>query len=476
MRRTKIVCTIGPSSESEERIHELIRAGMDVARLNFSHGEHADHARAHQRIREAASDLNRPVATLMDLQGPKIRTGLLENGAPIELKDGASLIITTENIAGTAARISTTYAELPQDVKPGDTISMADGVLELKVEAVSAPEVRCRVIHGGSLGQHKGINLPGVAVSAPSVTEKDMEDLKFGLSLGVDYVALSFVRRPEDIRKVKRAIQEAGSRAQVVAKIERPEALECFEDILAETDVVMVARGDLGVEVPLDQVPQIQKDLIRKCNAYGTPVITATQMLESMMSNPRPTRAEANDVANAIYDGTDAVMLSGETAAGRFPIESVCTMARIAQAADEAIARMPAPHGDDHFDVHANAFSKAIGNAVYHTCEALRPRRIVCFTSSGYTAARIARYRPRAPISAFTLTEEAQRRCALYWGVDAVLCQEERTIDEMMATMDQMLLAHGLAQMGDTIIVAAGTPLAVAGRTNLMKLHVVGDT
>ena len=481
MRRTKIVCTIGPSCKSPEMLREFILRGMDVARLNLSHGAHGEHRAAFRTIRSLAQELNRNVAVLMDLQGPKIRTGPLEGGGPVALAEGASFCITTRDVPGDQTCVSTTYAALPSDVKAGDRILLADGAMELVAERVVPPDVYCRVVRGGTLGQHKGINLPGVNVSAPALTAKDIEDLELAFELGVDYLALSFVRKPEDVYDVKRRIAQVRADIRVVAKIERPEALDRFDAILEATDAVMVARGDLGVEVDLNDVPQIQKALIRKCNAAGKPVITATQMLESMMTNARPTRAEVTDVANAIYDGTDAVMLSGETAAGKFPLEAVTTMADITRKADQAIAGAPprliAPHaGDAGEDAGEGAFSDAIGQAVRDMVCTLNVTQIVCFTMSGFTAAAIARYRPQTPITAITLSEETRRRCALYWGVDAVQSVEVEDIDTMIRVVDEVLLRRGLAAAGDVIIVVAGTPLAVGGRTNLLHLHTVGDT
>jgi pyruvate kinase len=455
-----------------------MQAGMDVARMNFSHGTHDAHRRVHERIRGLAEETGRNVAILMDLQGPKIRTGALEGGNAVILDDGAPFCVTTHSVAGNAERVSTTYELLPNDVKPGDRLLVADGSIELLVEAVSGPDVHCRVARGGKLGQHKGINLPGVAVSSPSLTDKDLEDLEFGLALGMDYVALSFVRSPEDVTGLKRHIADAGYDVPVIAKIERPEALSHIDEIVGAADGIMVARGDLGVEVPLDDVPQIQKTLIRLCNARGKPVVTATQMLESMMVSPRPTRAEVADVANAIYDGTDAVMLSGETAAGEFPVEAARTMAGIAEKADEAIASRPA--GDPGLEGDAltpgdSPFSFAIGRAVSSICSTLNAKRIVCFTMSGYTAMMIARFRPRTPITAITLSEEARRRCALVWGVDAVTSAEVTSTDQMVPLIDTTLTERGLASAGDCIIAVAGTPLAVGGRTNILKLHRIGD-
>ncbi len=473
MRRTKIVATLGPASDDRETIRRLIRAGMNVARLNFSHGSHEDHRRAFEAVRTEARALECNVAVMMDLQGPKIRTGALKNSKDVQIHRDAELIITTEQVEGDALRVSTSYRQLPYDVRPGNTILVAEGAIELRVEAVAGSEVRCTVVRGGALGEHKGINLPGVKVSAPSLTDKDDEDLAFGLRLGVDYVALSFVRSSQDIQELKRRIGALGMDTPVVAKIERPEAVENFDAILEETDAVMVARGDLGVEMSLFDVPQIQKEIIRKCNQRAVPVITATQMLESMMVHARPTRAEVTDVANAIYDGTDAVMLSGETAVGQHPVDAVLVMAGIAAKADAANAGRSytnAPVGG------VSIASDAIGRSVRYVCDAMEHiKQIVCFTQSGYTAARIARFRPTTPITAFTLREESRRRCALFWGVDAVETVEARSIEDMLEVVDRELLVRGLAGRGDVVVIVAGTPLAVGGRTNLLKIHVVNE-
>jgi len=477
MRRTKIICTLGPATSTVDDIAALIRAGMDIARLNCSHGDAASLTALYHAVREAAAQAQRNVAVLMDLQGPKIRTGRMRDGQPVELIEGADVVITTDETDGDAHRFSTTYEALPSDVRPGDRIMLADGALELKVRSVRGAEVHCTVVHGGLLGSSKGINLPGVPVSAPSVTEKDREDLALALDLGADFVALSFVRSPDDVRLVKRCIADAGVDCHVVSKIERPEALDCFDEIAELTDAVMVARGDLGVEMPFDQVPQIQKQLIRRCSQLGTPVITATQMLESMIASPRPTRAEANDVANAIYDGTDAVMLSGETAVGRFPARTVSVMARICAEADAAIAadseRARRPWSAEG---QGSLIGNAIGHAVYHLSENLDLKRIVVFSQSGFTATKVSRYRPRVPISAFTLDVHAQRRCALYWGVNAEQTVELGGIDETIAALDGLLLERGLAKRGDLVALVAGSPLAHAGATNLLKLHTVGES
>ena len=478
MRRTKIVCTIGPSSSHPNMIRDLIVSGMDVARLNFSHGTHEVHRENFASIRAIAAELGKNVAIMMDLQGPKIRTGKLEGGGPVQLDEGAAICITTRDVPGDAACVSTTYANLPCDVKEGDVLLLAEGALELRAERVAPPDIYCRIVRGGPLGEHKGINLPGVNVSAPSLTEKDLADLEFGLGLGPDYVALSFVRKPDDVRFLRERVESFGElRPGVVAKIERPEALAHFDEILPLTDAIMVARGDLGIEVDLDDVPQIQKELIRKCNEYGVPVITATQMLESMMTNAQPTRAEVTDVANAIYDGTDAVMLSGETAAGRYPVEAVRIMAGIARKADDAIAATFSEERQARLRasrVWKGRQSDAIGEAIFRMVHALDIARIVCFTQSGYTARAIARYRPHVPITAITMGDHTLRRCALIWGVEALRSVELCAVDEMIETVELILLERELARKGDTIIITAGTPLAVGGVTNLLKLHTLG--
>jgi len=487
-RRTKIVCTIGPASDTPERMDLLLRAGMNVARLNFSHGAYEMHERNYNNLRAAAERQGVNLAILQDLQGPKIRTGKLEDGAHVLLEDGEELTLTTEPIVGNVRRISTSYKNLPHDVTVNDSILLADGTLELRVCRVSPPEVVCEIVRGGLLGEHKGINLPGVKIAEPSLTEKDREDLAFGLKLGVDFVALSFVRAPEEVIELRNLIREAGSRAGVVAKIERPEALERFDEILPHCDAVMVARGDLGVEVDFAEVPFIQKRLISACNELGVPVITATQMLESMVAHGRPTRAEVSDVSSAILDGTDAVMLSAETAAGAHPIDACAVMARIAYRSDEAMATSPAaermmrlrtsdlhrsgrqrPHSAPQQNIHADA----IGQAVCRMATSLDVRRIVCFTTTGYTASAIARYRPPVRITAFTDGIASQRRCALLWGVDAMVIEHLDDIDVMVARAEKVLLERGSADPGDTVILVAGTPFVQGGRTNLLKLHTI---
>jgi pyruvate kinase len=469
MRRTKIVATIGPASSTPETIAQLIDAGMNVARLNFSHGTHEEHAHRITLLRAAAMRAGRPLALLQDLQGPKIRTGDLANHEPVPLLPGQRFSITTHEIEGSAERVSTTYTALPGDVRHGDRILLSDGLIELRVLGASADEVQTEVVYGGMLREHQGINLPGVKVSAPAVTEKDAADLEFGLAHDVDYVAISFVRRAEDVRDIKRRIAAAGKSTPVIAKIEKPEALEDLKEIVAVCDGIMVARGDLGVEMPAEQVPLVQKRLISAANDAGIPVITATQMLESMIQNPRPTRAEASDVANAILDGTDAVMLSGETANGKFPVEAVRTMARIAEAAEVAIrhpnlTEEPWELTDDG-DI-ANAMSAAACAIV----DSLAVKSIVAFTLSGSTARRVARQRPRVPIYAFTPSQQVYQRMSLVWGVLPLLSPFVDRLDNLGDLVVKMLLETGLSTSQDMVVMTGGHPLPARGATNFVKV------
>jgi len=479
-RRTKIVCTIGPSSNSPEVMKKLLEAGMDVARLNFSHGTHDAHQQVYNDLRAAAAASGRNLGIMMDLQGPKIRTGKLKDGEPVLLNSGDPICITTRDIVGDADTISTVYKDLAGDVNPGDTIFLADGILQFIVESVDGEDVYCKVVHGGYLGEHKGINLPGVNVSAPCLTEKDRADLEFGLAnLAIDFVALSFVRTAEDIVEIKKIVEASGKHVAVIAKIERPEGVENFDEILEVTDGIMLARGDLGVEVPLHEVPQIQKALINKCNDAGVPVITATQMFESMIANVRPTRAEVSDVSNAIYDGTDAVMLSGETASGMFPVDAVQIMADVACKTDLDLIK--SPPRDIIIRMRENGIRKgrgsygdAIGQAACRTAHAMKATRIICFTKMGYTAALIARYRPVVPVTAVTMEETIRHRCAVIWGVDTIHTVDPCSTDTIDDVVDKLLLENDLAKTGDTVIIAGGFPLAIPTRTNMMKLHTVG--
>ena len=470
-RKAKIVCTIGPASSSEAVLRDLMRAGMEVARLNFSHGTHEEHARVIDRLRRVAAKEARTICILQDLQGPKIRTGRLKYRTPIAIKSGARLTITPRDMAGTAALISTTFKTLAQEVEPGSRVLLSDGLIELRVTGVRGDDVECEVINGGLLGEHKGINLPGTVVRVPSLTEKDEKDLEFGLKHGVDIVAVSFVRTADDVRLVKRLVRLHNSEAWVIAKLEKPQAVDPqnLEEILDVADGVMVARGDLGVEVPPEKVPIIQKHVIRRAAEWRKPVITATQMLESMIENPRPTRAEASDVANAVLDGTDAVMLSAETASGKYPREAVAIMAKIvleAESAREDVMQRRRAHR--HLSI-----SETICESVAHAAQDLEMKAIAVYTESGTTARLISKYRPGAPIYAFAATPEVCARLNLLWGVSPVPCEMTPNAEEMVQKAETHLLKLHAAQSGDVIAVVAGTR-STSGSTNFMRLHVIG--
>ncbi len=471
-RRAKIICTIGPACNTEAMMRELLRLGMDIARLNFSHGTHEDHARNINRLRRAAAREGRTVCILQDLQGPKIRTGKLENHEPVLLKTGSVVTITPQDVPGNATRISTTFPDLAREIASGARILLSDGLIELRVLGTRAKDVLCDVLNGGLLGEHKGINLPGVALSIPALTEKDRTDLEFGLEYGVNAVALSFVRTAADVRMVKQIIATHGSDIPVIAKLEKPQAIDHLEEILEAADGVMVARGDLGVEMAPEKVPVIQKHVIRRAAAWRRPVITATQMLESMIENPRPTRAETSDVANAIFDGTDAVMLSAETASGQYPRESVSIMARIVV---EAECNM----GDvvqfrRRRDHRSLSVAETICESIAHSAEDLPMGAIAIFTETGNTARMISKYRPKAPIYAFTHLAPVVQRMNLYWGVHPVRCPQARSAEQMVTMAEQDLVKRGVLHAGDVLGVVAGTRQA-SGSTNLMRLHVVTE-
>ena len=465
MRRAKIVCTIGPASDSPEVLRQLIAAGLDLARLNFSHGTHERHADTIRAIREASTAAERPIAILQDLQGPRIRIGALAQ--PVSVKAGTTIMLSVAT-DGPASSIPVTYAQLPADVKPGDRILINDGLVELVVERSEKTSVLCRVLTGGVISSHKGMNLPGVSVSAPTLGDKDREDLAFGLSHGVDYVALSFVRSPEDILSARDYMKRYGAEAAIIAKIERPEAIERLEEIVAVSDGVMIARGDLAVETSPEAVPLLQKRIIHTANARRVIVITATQMLESMTENPRPTRAEASDVANAVLDGTDAVMLSAETAAGRYPVDAVRTMARIVETAESGAVEpmMTSATG-------ALSFPAAICGAGARAARETNAKVAVAFTESGTTARLLSKERPPVPIVAYTPHAAIQRRMALYWGV---LPRAMRTIsntDELVRELERSLREDKLAGSGDRIVILLGAPAGTRGSTNLLKLHTI---
>ena len=451
-------------------MRDLLRLGMDIGRLNFSHGTHEDHAHNIQRLRRAAEREGRTVCILQDLQGPKIRTGPLERHEPVLLKTGSVVTITPEGVLGNASRISTTFPDLARELSAGARILLSDGLIELRVRGVRRHDVLCDVINGGMLGEHKGINLPGIALSIPALTEKDRKDLEFGLRHGVDAVALSFVRTAADVTMAKQIIASHHSDVPVIAKLEKPQAVDHLEEILQVADGIMVARGDLGVEMAPEKVPVIQKHVIRRAAAWRKPVITATQMLESMIENPRPTRAEASDVANAIFDGSDAVMLSAETASGAYPRESVSIMSRIIVEAESNM--------DDFVqfrrrrDHRGLSVAETICESIAHSAEDLPMGAIAVFTETGNTARMISKYRPKAAIYAFTHMERVVHRMNLYWGVHPVRCRQARSAEQMVTMAEQDLVRRGLLKPGDVLGVVAGTRQA-SGSTNLMRLHVV---
>jgi len=479
MRRTKIVATVGPASRSPEMLGRLVEAGVNVFRLNFSHGTQDEHLEVIRSVRDVAARLRRPIALLQDLCGPKIRTGKMKDGE-VALVKGARLSITTDTaVEGTADLISTTYDLLPRDVKAGDQILLDDGNLELRVLGVAGGRVECEVVDGGPLRSNKGMNLPGVLLSTPALTEKDRRDLVFGAQHHVDYVAMSFVRRAEDVLEVKSLLQSMGETIPVVAKIEKPQAVENLDAILAATDGVMVARGDLGVEIGTEDVPIVQKRIIAAANAAGRVVITATQMLESMIENPRPTRAEASDVANAILDGTDAVMLSGESAVGKHPVEAVETMVRIADYTEEhglgAIhpRRADARPGEPHSPAGPGTpVTRSLTRVAASVAEELGCKMIVAFTESGVTARLAAGHRPRVPVVAITHDDRVYRRLALWWGVVPVKSEFVENTDDLLAAGEERLKARGLVQKGDTILMLSGHSIAAAA-TNMLRVHTV---
>jgi pyruvate kinase len=469
-RRAKIICTIGPACDSEAGMLDLLRLGMDIARLNFSHGTHEDHAHNIQRLRRAAQRENRTVCILEDLQGPKIRTGKLLGHEPVLVKTGSVVTITPKDVPGIASRISTTFPDLARELCPGARILLSDGLIELRVRSIRGEDVRCEVLNGGMLGEHKGINLPGVALSIPALTPKDRQDLEFGLHHGIDAVAASFVRSAADVRMIKQIIAAHESDVPLIAKLEKPQAIDHLEEILEAADGVMVARGDLGVEVAPEKVPVIQKHIIRRAAAWRKPVITATQMLESMVENPRPTRAEASDVANAIFDGTDAVMLSAETASGRYPRESVAIMSRIVVEAESNTADIGQTRR--RRENRGLSVAETICESIAHAAEDLPMGAIAVFTETGNTARMISKYRPKVPIYAFTHIAPVVERMNLFWGVRPVACRQARSAEEMVTMAEQELVMRGVLKPKDVLGVVAGTRQA-SGSTNLMRLHVV---
>jgi pyruvate kinase len=468
MRRAKIVATLGPATNTYDTIKAIIEAGVDVARMNLSHGSHEVHEAVYANIRAVAADLGKPVAVLVDLQGPKIRTGKFADG-PHTLAVDDIFTITTEEVEGTKDLVGTTFKGLPGDVAPGDTLLIDDGKINLTVLDTDGVRVRTKVVVGGVISDNKGINLPGVAVNVPALSEKDEDDLRWGLRIGADYIALSFVRNASDIVRVHEIMDEEGIRLPVIAKIEKPQAVAAIEEIVDSFDAIMVARGDLGVELPLEQVPLVQKQCVEAARRMAKPVIVATQMLESMISSPVPTRAETSDVANAILDGADAVMLSGETSVGEYPVVTVSTMARIVENTEELGLERIAPLG-----TKPRTQAGAITLAAAEVADFVEAKYVCVFTESGDSARRMSRLRFRIPMKAFATSEAIRRRMALYWGIQSYLVAPVVHTDEMFTEVDESLLAEGLAAKGDKVVVISGSPPGVAGSTNQLRVHVVG--
>lgn len=475
-KNTKIVCTIGPASESVDTLVQLIESGMNVARLNFSHGDHDEHLARINNIREASEKTGRRVAILLDTKGPEIRTNNMKDHKPVTLVKGSEVRVSMTEVEGDETKFSITYTELINDVEKGSHILIDDGLIDLLVTDIDTAnnEIVTEVQNTGVIKDKKGVNVPGVSVQLPGITEKDANDIRFGLENDIDYIAASFVRKPGDVLEIREILEETGNESvQIIPKIENQEGVDNLDDILSVSDGLMVARGDLGVEIPAEQVPVVQKEMIRKCNLAGKPVITATQMLDSMQSNPRPTRAEASDVANAIFDGTDAIMLSGETAAGDYPVEAVQTMNRIAlvtegreEAKTDISSLKPSTEGD---------MAEAISQSVAYTARSLSVSTIVAATESGHTAKMISKYRPSAKIIALTFSESQARKLVLAWGVEPFVVEKPASTDEMMSLAGTVAKESGYAHDGDTIIISAGVPVGEKGTTNLMKIQVIGE-
>jgi pyruvate kinase len=467
MRTTKIVATLGPASDSEERLIGLFEAGVNVFRLNVSHGIQEDHARRIQSVRRIAAETGLHVGILLDLQGPKIRLGTFQNGG-CTLEDGALFTLTTQPVEGTSEIASTTYPDFARDVRPGNRVLLADGTLELEVLSTDGVAARCRVVHGGWISDRKGINLPGVAVSTPSLSKKDVADAHFGVQQGVDFIALSFVRTGKDVLRLRHLLEEVDATQPIIAKIEKPEAWQNLDAILEESDGIMVARGDLGVEMPLEKVPIIQKAIIERSRYYGRFVITATQMLESMVEHPLPTRAEVSDIANAIYDGTSALMLSAETSTGKYPVRAAQMMAKIALETEAEVRRQ----GFKSVSLATHATTpQIIADAAYHVARSAEVSAIAVGTSSGSSAKLLARYRPPVPIFAFTSSEKVARELSIIYGVDAIVAPAPTSTDKMLEQMERILVTTGRVEPGDNVVFVAGQPVNQPGTTNILNLH-----
>ena len=467
MRKTKIICTIGPASESEERLRELMLAGMNVARFNFSHGTHEEHKKKFDRVIKVSNELGLPVATLLDTKGPEIRLKDIEGGKA-ELVGGQKFILTTEEVMGNNEKVTITYKNLKNDISVGTTILIDDGLIEMVVDAIEETDIICTVINGGPISNHKGVNVPGAALSMPYISEVDKSDIMFGCDMGFDFLAASFVRCKDDILEVRKILDQHNSHMKIIAKIENMQGIRNLEEILTVSDGIMVARGDMGVEIPMEEVPVVQKQMIKMAEAQGKHVITATQMLESMIKNPRPTRAETTDIANAIYDGTTAIMLSGESAAGLYPVEAVKTMAKIAERTEQDIdynGRMKRRGHIDNFDV-----TTAISHATCTTAMDLRAAAIITVTISGFTAGMIARYKPQCPIIACSVSPRICRQLSLSWGVIPIWIARESTADDLFDEAVRAAEEAGYIKKGDKVVLTAGVPLGISGKTNMIRV------
>ena len=472
MRTTKIVATLGPATDTPEMVGQLLESGVDVFRLNASHGVQEDHARRVKLVRAVAEERGVHAAILLDLQGPKIRLGTFENGGCL-LRNGTEFRITTDEVVGTCERASTTYKSFVKDVQPGNQVLLADGSVSLKVLAKTDTDAICQVVSGGPISDRKGINLPGVEVSAASMSKKDLADLRFGLEAGIDFVALSFVRKRDDVLRLRLYLEEADSHVKIISKIEKPEAFHNLDAILEESDGVMVARGDLGVEVALEKVPFMQKQIIERARKHGKFVITATQMLETMIENSYPTRAEVSDIANAIYDGTDALMLSAETSAGKYPVESVKMMARIAIEAEASISAQG--YRELSSRQQQPSYADIMADMAFRASRLVGAKAIVVFTASGSSARLVSRYRPPVPIFAFTGSVTVARQLAVIFGVRPIVAEDPKNVDEFVRVLDAMLLEHGWCKERDNVVFIAGQPIGRPGSTNFLKLHRVGE-
>lgn len=467
MRKTKIICTIGPASESEERLRELMLAGMNVARFNFSHGSHEEHKAKFDRVIKVSSELKLPIATLLDTKGPEIRLKDIEGGKT-ELVSGQKFILTTEEILGNNEKVTITYKGLKDDINVGTTILIDDGLIEMVVDEINETDIICSVVNGGPISNHKGVNIPGTDLSMPYISDVDRSDIMFGCDMDFDFLAASFVRCKEDILEVRKIIEEHGSHMKIIAKIENTQGIKNLDEILEAADGIMVARGDMGVEIPMEEVPIVQKQMIKKAEALGKHVITATQMLESMIKNPRPTRAEATDIANAIYDGTTAIMLSGESAAGLYPVEAVKTMAKIAERTEQDIdynSRLRRRKDIDNIDT-----TTAISHATCTTAMDLKAAAIVTVTISGFTAGMIARYKPSCPIIACSVSPRTCRQLNLAWGVTPIWIARESTAEDLFDEAVYAAEKEGYIKKGDKVVLTAGVPLGVSGRTNMIRV------